>query len=1186
MDLAQIKEFNHKIKKINITNKNTDSIYDEVIVKIALDVPDDETVRFSLEYNDKYIHHQSINNDYFVRIPNKLRQITELYAHFFIADLYEYEESTEILAIYDLSALGEDTTGTYNDKPTLQISSHMYDMIIGDDKKPYIRSLLHGTNNDIYKNPNYKNYTNTDVQQTISDMTEQGMFPLSSRYRSQYAYLNAPTIPNSSPYWHGQLTNIFSQCNNLNNRPFWEAKIHRSQLSLDAIDLDSLNVYLNYQYLPTSTEYHQHLFGFESDITTKNFDFNVFEGTNINKVNADFGSDNNYRLVNYGNVFDDKCSMFVDHTKHIDINFIDFVNNAVRCNFKKNSCHNYFTYTPLGTNNYCVKHLKLKADTEYVLKYYIYIPVSTNAEMDSCYIQVESDIEKTIKEVKTIEIEDEETGETITDTEEYTNTVTETIVYKIDTDFLQQDKILRHQWIYHEVPFTGANNVKIKIIGPQHNNTDDIIHFYGISIDENIEYSPTIKYTKKGIYLTENDKYTFRSIGDPNDTCVSISTNNIPKWTPTKSALPTPIGNIHFLFSDDINVYYDDITSNLIYNGPNFYSDNNHTQYKSNMFYGKYQVNYDTGDSTLTFYNTNDTKVTYNSSNGTLSIQSNKSNKKRFTQGTGNWFTLGVQDNYNQPITIGTIECAIFGSKETDLHAAPLKYIGKKTVNHVGTVYFNNIDLSSLNVGDAPTKFYLRIAYTNDCYRDTVIDFRTIYVEKQNIYLKAYVNDNLVNTQYTVHSANDIPLKVELEVLNQLNNPINSGYCELSINDKIIQTTFIDTNGRGDFYLNFEDLPDVTNSAKIVYYDRFFAPIDWIYFDIIIPTSVDRRDAIPIVIKDIVNGIESTYTKTDYIIDNDDAIILPIDVSQHSNFRLEVYKNNNLMTDLSQNIIALNTDDILLVDTDINTQNITEINTYKIVTKSINTSGKYRQNEKIIKVIRRAKDIGSINIALSADTLIYNSLSDVATFTATVLDNRGEPVSGLLLRMVEFYNNQTNIKWSETDEHGVAIFYCSLYELATTTYYVHNFATTRMPYGQSNSITIPLKKTIIEQSINAFFDNRILHISFTNARIEQNILYIHFVNSQGFISLELTESILNGFSIEIGSNVDATITQITMPPDETDTIVYTGATKELKGPPASPIGAGTVITPLQPESLLMDKYKNVQKIDNNSGFIH
>ena len=76
MDLAQIKEFNHKIKKINITNKNTDSIYDEVIVKIALDVPDDEIVRFSLEYNDKYIHNQYINNDYFLRIPNKLHKIT------------------------------------------------------------------------------------------------------------------------------------------------------------------------------------------------------------------------------------------------------------------------------------------------------------------------------------------------------------------------------------------------------------------------------------------------------------------------------------------------------------------------------------------------------------------------------------------------------------------------------------------------------------------------------------------------------------------------------------------------------------------------------------------------------------------------------------------------------------------------------------------------------------------------------------------------------------------------------------------------------------------------------------------------------------------------------------------------------------------------------------------------------
>ena len=79
---------------------------------------------------------------------------------------------------------------------------------------------------------------------------------------------------------------------------------------------------------------------------------------------------------------------------------------------------------------------------------------------------------------------------------------------------------------------------------------------------------------------------------------------------------------------------------------------------------------------------------------------------------------------------------------------------------------------------------------------------------------------------------------------------------------------------------------------------------------------------------------------------------------------------------------------------------------------------------------------------------------------------------------------------------------------------------------------------------------------------------------------------LNRFSIEIGNDVDATITQITMPPDETDTIVYTGATKELKGPSASPIGAGTVTTPLQPESLLMDKYKKIQKMDNNSGFIH
>ena len=84
-----------------------------------------------------------------------------------------------------------------------------------------------------------------------------------------------------------------------------------------------------------------------------------------------------------------------------------------------------------------------------------------------------------------------------------------------------------------------------------------------------------------------------------------------------------------------------------------------------------------------------------------------------------------------------------------------MKYIGKKIVNHVGTVYFNNIDLSSLNVGDAPTKFYLRIAYTNDCYRDTVIDFRTIYVEKQNIYLKSPQFPHFQSSHVPSHDTSD-----------------------------------------------------------------------------------------------------------------------------------------------------------------------------------------------------------------------------------------------------------------------------------------------------------------------------------------------------------------------------------------------------------------------------------------------
>ena len=129
-----------------------------------------------------------------------------------------------------------------------------------------------------------------------------------------------------------------------------------------------INVFLNYNYLPTTTEYHQHYFGFEGKHyqdnnpskphLTLNSDLNIFEGTNINTIN-NFGNNNNYRIINVGNPFDDTYSMFVDHEHIIQLD----LNNAIytNCQLKYNKCEKYWTYTPLGKGQ---ASLNIKLDKE------------------------------------------------------------------------------------------------------------------------------------------------------------------------------------------------------------------------------------------------------------------------------------------------------------------------------------------------------------------------------------------------------------------------------------------------------------------------------------------------------------------------------------------------------------------------------------------------------------------------------------------------------------------------------------------------------------------------------------------------------------------------------------------------------------------------------------------------------
>ena len=170
MDISEVSQYSHKIHKIAIENKNTDSSCEYVTIKIHLEKEQNEVIRFSYEENSKWIEHQSNENDYFLRIPNITPSITYIYAHFLPADLYSYTEDQHIFSIYDFSDFFKDAPKEqfYGYSYPLQINSHGYEMLLGDDNKPLVRSLLDKSITR-YKDPNYKQYDT--INQSINQLT-------------------------------------------------------------------------------------------------------------------------------------------------------------------------------------------------------------------------------------------------------------------------------------------------------------------------------------------------------------------------------------------------------------------------------------------------------------------------------------------------------------------------------------------------------------------------------------------------------------------------------------------------------------------------------------------------------------------------------------------------------------------------------------------------------------------------------------------------------------------------------------------------------------------------------------------------------------------------------------------------------------------------------------------------------
>lgn len=893
MELNEITQYSHKIKIINIQNENKQSLYNYIIVKINLPSSNDEVVRFSLQPNTSFIDHQHIENtnDYYCSIPNQLNQTMILYAHFFPKDLYEYEdEKNDLINIYNLPDILDNAI----------ITSNRYESSIDEDEHLIVQSIDSTSVTD-YHDPNYKHYTTTNN----INKTEQGFFPLSSRYRT-YKNWEVPNLNLADPSWKVN-----------NDDLYWEARIPFENME------GPVKVFINYEYLPTSREYHQHYFGFEG-IERNNNTINVFEGTNINTLDNKFGSNNNYRIINLGNPYDDKRSIYVPHENIIPIDLDTFtphiIDNKKTCEWEKNKCQDYYIYTPLfnTTNGYCSKILtSLTPGHYYSLRYYIYIPNYAHVEEDKCYIAVETDDD----------------------------------IYKMDDTFIYRDKQMRNQWIYHEVPFLATNKNIIKIIGPQSFNiatdTNNNIFFTNMSLYEMVEYSPTLQYTNTSLRLLEQDQVTFKPVSDSKET-VSIIPDD-KEWTLSNTELPIPYDDVYIDTDNETEVIYDPYTTNIYYKHPTLENDEDRI------------VSYDYSTTNLTFKNIND-DVTF--SNNDTEVYVNYKKQLTGVYGPNNNFTFKFTNINGDYVNSGTVEAGIFLTKDStnDISTAEIK-LSQQPVKVNGIVTFSNIDLTHLNPNSpVSNKYYIRLKYTNPCLEDTKIIFKTLYLYKEEVIIdnlkinfknndkyKGNINDEInkqinalamyvedidfdsnydlsvtdiersninhtnIVTDVDINSNGDLlsentiiksnmdtinrgiqsvtfnndgdliidfinddlvadftndnflntdddiiisdGYKIEVRIRDQDGNLKTDGYCELSINDKLNQTTIVD-NGWVDFYVDLADLKPGCQTLKIEYYRQYYKSLGFIYFDLCVNSDFDpSKTIVPVNIRLLENGI-------------------------------------------------------------------------------------------------------------------------------------------------------------------------------------------------------------------------------------------------------------------------------------------------------------------------------------------
>lgn len=870
--------YNHKIKKITIHNKNTYSLMSEVITKITLtDATDNYTIRFS--YNGEWLHHQSFDNDYYVCVPNILKSDIEIIAHYFSADLYEYEEIQEIYSNYDFRELYDfletnqdqgKTIGQTGEEYTIQKKNNNYDYNIDDAGRLTVQSKLDNSI-DNHKNPNYKNYNSQD-----ENKTEQGVFPLSSRYRT-HTNTNAPNLNIKESIW-----------NTTSDERDWEVRINRRGLSPlisngvedaqgNIIKDFPLNVYLDYEYAPTSTQYHQHFYGIEGEKQigeseeTKKY-INILEGAQLNTINTKFGSKNNYRLINPEiNIYDDSRSMYVKHGEIIPIDFATFTpniyENKTSCEWLKNKCHDFWSFKSLledPSHSYCSKTVtNLQDGAWYSLKFFVYIPATISNEGDPFSVKVKTN------------------AVTYIDDDNYTEEV-----FTIEKEFLEHDKKLKEEWIYHEIGFEATTDIIIEIHGPETlTEHEDNIFFTEMYLEKMPRYSPTIKYTQRGTYVLDTDdetnesNYIRKSLSDK--TAAQEIINEDILWTPQlKNKLPSPFSEVFIKADNKYNVYYEKETTTLYHE----YIEGDNTSL----------IEYDKDSGWLKA----NSIMQYDKNTGDLSVEYKNVLKK--IKGPNNQFIINFTTSNNTLLNEGSAVATVCtkNRQPKKLEDNTIITLASKPVRN-GKIVWNNIDLSALPVNN--NDFYLlKVEYTNECSYKKKIEYIKFILEEEKDYIQVAINNNdkiFIDPDevYVIDDPDMFPLQISAYISNQVNLITDNGYAELSIDDKLNQSTLMDIDGECDFYLDINDIGCGQHTIKIEYYRQYNKALAFIFFDInVTEEGCDTRPRIPIIIKQLENSKTRTIADDEIIsCDFNDCMLFDITTGSYDNFMIKIIKTHN-----------------------------------------------------------------------------------------------------------------------------------------------------------------------------------------------------------------------------------------------------------------------------------------------------